>query len=198
MRYLSRPVFWPLARHAWPALALLWAAAVQALPAPVLVCPSVSPAPPGTVNNVNNVLNTLAVDATNRGNQPRWEVAVGVTTPAPAPPAPQPADIPAAVPALTFNYLTGTEIPGYAGGLNSTQSKTTVGYYPYPAQQPVYQAPYPQAYPQAYPYPAPVYQSYPAPVYVQPAPRYVSPVGVSLSIGGRIGRHAGVGVGFGY
>lgn len=133
MRYLSRPVFWPLARRAWPALALLWAAAVQALPAPVLVCPSVSPAPPGTVNNVNSVLNTLAVDATNRGNQPRWEVAVGVTTPAPAPPAPQPADIPAAVPALTFNYLTGTEIPGYAGGLNSTQSKTTVGYYPYPA-----------------------------------------------------------------
>ena len=71
------------------------------------------------------------------------------------------------------------------------------GSYPY-QQQPVYQAPYPQAYPQAYPYPAPVYQAYPAPVYVQPAPRYVAPVGVNLSIGGVFGgRHRGGGWGVG-
>ena len=68
--------------------------------------------------------------------------------------------------------------------------------YPYPAQ-PVVQAPYPVAYPQPYVYPAPVYQAYPAPVYVQPAPRYVAPVGVSLSVGGRIGRHSGAGIGVG-
>ena len=61
-----------------------------------------------------------------------------------------------------------------------------------------YPQPYPQAFPQPYPYAAPVYQSYPAPVYVQPAPRYVAPVGVNLSIGGRIGRHGGVGMGFGF
>jgi uncharacterized protein YcfJ len=77
------------------------------------------------------------------------------------------------------------------------------GSYPYPQQQPVYPAPYPQAYPQAYPYPAPVYQAYPAPVYVQPAPRYVAPVGVNLSVGGVFGgRHRGggwgIGVGSGY
>ena len=69
--------------------------------------------------------------------------------------------------------------------------------YPYPAQ-PVVQAPYPVAYPQPYVYPAPVYQAYPAPVYVQPAPRYVAPVGVSLSVGGRIGRHSGAGIGVGF
>lgn len=69
--------------------------------------------------------------------------------------------------------------------------------YPYPAQ-PVVQAPYPVAYPQSYVYPAPVYQAYPAPVYVQPAPRYVAPVGVSLSVGGRIGRHSGAGIGVGF
>ena len=54
------------------------------------------------------------------------------------------------------------------------------------------------AYPQPYVYPAPVYQAYPAPVYVQPAPRYVAPVGVSLSVGGRIGRHSGAGIGVGF
>ena len=69
--------------------------------------------------------------------------------------------------------------------------------YPYPAQ-PVVQAPYPVAYPQPYVYPAPVYQAYPAPVYVQPAPRFVAPVGVSLSVGGRIGRHSGAGIGVGF
>ncbi len=73
--------------------------------------------------------------------------------------------------------------------------------YLYP-QQPVYQAPYPQGYPQAYPQPypyaEPVYQAYPAPVYVRPAPRYVAPVGVNLSIGGRIGRHSNAGIGIGF
>ena len=74
--------------------------------------------------------------------------------------------------------------------------------YPYPPQ-PVYRAPYPQGYPQvypqqAYPYAQPVYQAYPAPVYVRPAPRYVAPVGVNLSIGGRIGRHSHAGIGVGY
>lgn len=81
--------------------------------------------------------------------------------------------------------------------------QTAYGSYPY-AAQPVYQSPYP-AQPGYQTYPAqPVYQAYPAPVYVQPAPvyvpapRYVSPVGVSLSIGGRIGRHGGAGLGVGF
>jgi uncharacterized protein YcfJ len=65
-------------------------------------------------------------------------------------------------------------------------------YYP---QQPTYypQPGYPNAYPQA------AYPAYPAPVYMQPAPRYVMPpVGVNLSLGGMIGRRAGVGVGVGF
>lgn len=72
--------------------------------------------------------------------------------------------------------------------------------------QPVYgnayppQAAYPQPYPQAYPQPGGYYPqaAYPQPVYVQPAPRYVMPVGVNLSIGGRIGHHGGVGLGIGF
>lgn len=69
--------------------------------------------------------------------------------------------------------------------------------YGYP--QPAYPQDYPQAYPYPQSYPQPVYPSaYPQPVYVQPAPRYVSPVGVNLSVGGMIGRHTGVGVGFGF
>ena len=81
------------------------------------------------------------------------------------------------------------------------------GAYPYPA--PSYPQPYPAAYPQ--PYPAPVYgpppgYAYPAaPVYVRPAPVYVAPVGVNLSIGGVIGgghhhrrRGGGWGVGIGF
>ena len=50
-------------------------------------------------------------------------------------------------------------------------------------------------------YPQPVYPAYSAPMYVRPAPAYVAPVGVNLSIGGVIGgRHSrgGVGVGIGF
>ena len=124
-------------------------------------------------------------------NQPNYGYNDGAQT-YPVQPAPV-ATYP--VPPAYSSYPSGGEVaqPGY-----------DAGYYP---QQPVYPAPYPQTYPQpypqafpqqGYPYAAPVYQSYPAPVYVQPAPRYVAPVGVNLSIGGRIGRHGGVGVGFGY
>ncbi|MFV0680668.1 glycine zipper 2TM domain-containing protein [Ottowia sp.] len=58
--------------------------------------------------------------------------------------------------------------------------------------------PYPSSYPSSYP-PGPVYNTYPAaPVVVSPAPVYVRPVGINLSIGGRIGRHGGVGLGIGF
>ena len=78
----------------------------------------------------------------------------------------------------------------------------------------VYGGAYPYAYPPAgYPppaYPAPVYrQAYPqpvypaAPVYMRPAPAYVAPVGINLSIGGGYGHRGrsrgwsvGVGTGF--
>ena len=70
---------------------------------------------------------------------------------------------------------------------------------------PVYGGYYPGAgYPA--PYPAPVYrQAYPqpaypaAPMYVRPAPAYVAPVGVNLSIGGGSRRGGwGVGIGTGF
>jgi uncharacterized protein YcfJ len=74
-------------------------------------------------------------------------------------------------------------------------------YYP-PAPSGVVTAP-PAAYapppPRAYYPPPPGYPVYPAPVYVRPAPVYVAPaVGFGVSVGGRTGRHGGVGVGLGF
>ena len=67
------------------------------------------------------------------------------------------------------------------------------GTYPYPYPQPAYPAP---GYPQAYP------QGYPPPVHARPAPVYVTPVGISLSVGGGFGHHGrggwSVGVGSGW
>ena len=96
---------------------------------------------------------------------------------------------------------------GEASGVVTAPPVAYDGAYPYPA--PSYPQPYPAAYPQ--PYPAPVYgpppgYAYPAaPVYVRPAPVYVAPVGVNLSIGGVIGgghhhrrRGGGWGVGIGF
>jgi uncharacterized protein YcfJ len=89
---------------------------------------------------------------------------------------------------------------GESSGVVVTAPPVAYGY-PYP--QPAYAQPaYPEAYPQPYPsrYPQPAYQPgyYPQPVYVQPAPRYVAPVGVNLSIGGRVGHHGAVGFGVGF
>lgn len=102
-------------------------------------------------------------------------------------------------PAPVATYPVPPAYPSYPAGAEVVTAPTPgYGGYPYPPQ-PVYPAPYPQGYPQAYPpnypYAEPVY---PAPVYVRPAPRYVAPVGVNLSIGGRIGRHGGVGLGIGF
>jgi uncharacterized protein YcfJ len=64
----------------------------------------------------------------------------------------------------------------------------------YPPPAPVY----PPAYRQPYP-PSPGYPVYSGPVYARPAPVYVTPpVGIGLSIGGRVGRHGGIGIGVGF
>jgi len=58
---------------------------------------------------------------------------------------------------------------------------------------------YQQAYPQPYPPPGYGYPVQAAPVYAPPAPVYAAPpVGVGLSVGGRVGRHGSVGVGVGF
>lgn len=127
MRYFTGSVSSSLARRVPPALTLLpAAAAVKAQPAPpVFVCPTVSPAPAGTVNDVGTVLNTTAVSEADRGNQPRWEAAIGAS----GFPNPLPSTVPSN---LTFGYLSGTEIANYVGGLSAPNSLAQVGFYPYP------------------------------------------------------------------
>ena len=127
MRYFTDSVSSSLARRVPPALTLLLAAAaVKAQPAPpVFVCPTVSPAPAGTVNDVGTVLNTTAVSEADRGNQPRWEAAIGAS----GFPNPLPSTVPSN---LTFGYLSGTEIANYGGGLSAPNSLAQVGFYPYP------------------------------------------------------------------
>lgn len=127
MRYFTDSVSSSLARRVPPALTLLLAAAaVKAQPAPpVFVCPTVSPAPAGTVNDVGTVLNTTAVSEADRGNQPRWEAAIGAS----GFPNPLPSTVPSN---LTFGYLSGTEIANYVGGLSAPNSLAQVGFYPYP------------------------------------------------------------------
>ncbi|NZA01860.1 hypothetical protein H0I39_09005 [Ottowia beijingensis] len=127
MRYFTGSVSSSLARRVPPALTLLLAAAaVKAQPAPpVFVCPTVSPAPAGTVNDVGTVLNTTAVSEADRGNQPRWEAAIGAS----GFPNPLPSTVPSN---LTFGYLSGTEIANYVGGLSAPNSLAQVGFYPYP------------------------------------------------------------------
>lgn len=117
MRYFTGSVSSSLARRVPPALTLLLAAAaVKAQPAPpVFVCPTVSPAPAGTVNDVGTVLNTTAVSEADRGNQPRWEAAIGAS----GFPNPLPSTVPSN---LTFGYLSGTEIANYVGGLSAPNS----------------------------------------------------------------------------
>lgn len=127
MRYFTDSVSSSLARRVPPALTLLLAAAaVKAQPAPpVFVCPTVSPAPAGTVNDVGTVLNTTAVSEADRGSQPRWEAAIGAS----GFPNPLPSTVPSN---LTFGYLSGTEIANYVGGLSAPNSLAQVGFYPYP------------------------------------------------------------------
>lgn len=127
MRYFTDSVSSSLARRVPPALTLLLAAAaVKAQPAPpVFVCPTVSPAPAGTVNDVGTVLNTTAVSEADRGNQPRWEAAIGAS----GFPNPLPSTVPSN---LMFGYLSGTEIANYVGGLSAPNSLAQVGFYPYP------------------------------------------------------------------
>lgn len=127
MRYFTDSVSSSLARRVPPALTLLLAAAaVKAQPAPpVFVCPTASPAPAGTVNDVGTVLNTTAVSEADRGNQPRWEAAIGAS----GFPNPLPSTVPSN---LTFGYLSGTEIANYVGGLSAPNSLAQVGFYPYP------------------------------------------------------------------
>ena len=127
MRYFTDSVSSSLARRVPPALTLLLAAAaVKAQPAPpVFVCPTVRPAPAGTVNDVGTVLNTTAVSEADRGNQPRWEAAIGAS----GFPNPLPSTVPSN---LTFGYLSGTEIANYVGGLSAPNSLAQVGFYPYP------------------------------------------------------------------
>lgn len=93
--------------------------------------------------------------------------------------------------------MAGYPLPVYPAAGESSGVVTAPPYgggYPTPYAGPYAPAYPPQAQVQSYPVPA-----YPAPVYARPAPRYVTPVGVSLSIGGVIGGrgrgHWSVGVG---
>lgn len=90
-------------------------------------------------------------------------------------------------------------LPGYPSAGDGVVQAPADVYGGYPA--PVYPQPYPGSYP-APAYPAAVYPQpvYPPQVVYAPRPAYVSPVGVTLSVGGVFGgrRHGygGVGIGF--
>ena len=117
-----------------------------------------------------------------------------------AAPYPQAQAYPVAPPPMAGDPLPAYPAAGESSGVVTAPPGAVYGgAYPYPSgyPQPAYPAPgYPQAYPQAYP------QGYPPPVYARPAPAYVTPVGISLSVGGGFG-HRGrggwsVGVGSGW
>lgn len=79
---------------------------------------------PAGADRVETQLNTLAVSATDRGNQPRWEYAV------PSSPNIFFAPDPLPTPTNGWTFFTGLEITGYAGGLSAPESLLRVGFYP--------------------------------------------------------------------
>lgn len=79
---------------------------------------------PVDADTVEAQLNTRAVNATDRLNQPRWEYATPPSPGVTAGPDPLPA------PAGGWVYFTGTELSGYVGGLNSSNSLARIGFYP--------------------------------------------------------------------
>ena len=78
---------------------------------------------PANADTVEAQLNTRAVSASeaDRGNQPRWEAAIGAS----GFPNPLPSTVPSN---LTFGYLSGTEIANYVGGLSAPNSLAQVGF----------------------------------------------------------------------
>ena len=79
---------------------------------------------PVDADTVEAQLNTVAVSATDRGNQPRWEYATPSSPGVSAGPDPLP------TPAAGWVAFAGTELSGYFGGLSSTTSLNGIGFYP--------------------------------------------------------------------
>jgi hypothetical protein len=79
---------------------------------------------PANADTVEAQLNTTAVSAADRGNQPRWEHAE------PSSPGVSVAPDPLPAPASGWVYFTGTEISGYPDGLTDSRSVASVGFMP--------------------------------------------------------------------